>query len=106
MKVVEKKKTSIMEVVYGKKMFRFLFQDKKDLLDLYNALNGTNYENPDELEIVTLEDVIFLKMKNDLSFIIGQRLNLYEHQSTVNENLPLRGLIYFAQQYEGIVSRR
>ena len=89
---------------YKDKLFRFLFRDKKDLLDLYNALNGTHYDNPDELEVVTLEDVIFLKMKNDLSFIIARRLNLYEHQSTVNPNMPLRGLIYFSQQYEGLVS--
>ena len=89
---------------YRDKLFRFLFRDKKDLLDLYNALNGTDYTNPDDLEIVTMEDVIFLKMKNDLSFIIARRLNLYEHQSSVNANMPLRGLIYFAQQYEGLVS--
>ena len=89
---------------YKDKLFRFLFRDKKDLLDLYNALNHTSYENPDELQVVTLEDVIFLKMKNDLSFIIARRLNLYEHQSTLSQNLPLRGLIYFAQQYEGMVS--
>ena len=89
---------------YRDRLFCFLFRNKKDLLDLYNALNGTNYTNPDDLEIVTMEDVIFLKMKNDLSFIIARRLNLYEHQSTVNPNMPLRGLIYFAQQYEGIVS--
>lgn len=89
---------------YKDKLFRFLFQNKKDLLDLYNALNSTNYTNPEDLEIVTMEDIIFLKMKNDLSFIIANKLNLYEHQSTVNPNMPLRGLIYFALQYEGIAS--
>lgn len=89
---------------YKDKLFRFLFRDKKDLLDLYNALNGTHYTDPNDLEIVTMEDVIFLKMKNDLSFIIARKLNLYEHQSSVNPNMPLRGLIYFAQQYEGMVA--
>lgn len=89
---------------YKDRLFRFLFRDKRDLLELYNALNGTDYKDPDELEIVTMEDVIFLKMKNDLSFIIAGRLNLYEHQSTVNPNMPLRGLLYLAQQYEGLVS--
>lgn len=91
---------------YKDVLFRRLFRDRKDLLDLYNALNGSTYENPEELEVVTMEDVIFMKMKNDLSFIIGSHLNLYEHQSTWNPNMPLRGLLYFAQQFEGLVATR
>ena len=85
------------------RLFRYLFQDKKYLLELYNALHDSNYTNPEELEVVTMEDVIFMKMKNDLSFIIDSRLNLYEHQSTWNPNMPLRGLFYFSQQYEGLL---
>ena len=84
-------------------LFRRVFRDKKDLLDLYNALNGTGYTNPDELEITTLEDAIYMSMKNDVSFIISSTLNLYEHQSTVNPNMPIRGLLYFARQYEAYV---
>lgn len=67
--------------------------------------NGT-YTDFEALEVVTLEDVIFMKMKNDLSFIIGSSINLYEHQSSWNPNMPLRGLIYFARQFEGLVSSR
>ena len=63
---------------YKDRLFRFLFRDKKDLLELYNAVNGSAYSNADDLEIVTLEDAIFMKMKNDLSFIIANQLNLYE----------------------------
>jgi len=85
------------------RLFRYLFKDKKYLLDLYNALHGSNYTDPGMLEVVTMEDVIFMKMKNDLSFIIGSHLSLYEHQSTWNPNMPLRGLFYFAQQYEGLL---
>ncbi len=91
---------------YKDVLFRRLFRDKQDLLDLYNALNGSTYKNPEELEVITMEDVIFMKMKNDLSFIVGSQLNLYEHQSTWNPNMPLRGLLYFAQQFEGLVSAR
>ena len=91
---------------YKDVLFRRLFHDKQDLLDLYNALNGSTYTDPEELEVVTMEDVIFMKMKNDLSFIIGNSINLYEHQSTWNPNMPLRGLLYFAQQFEGLVSTR
>lgn len=85
---------------YKDRLFQRVFEDKKDLLDLYNAINDTNYSNPDELEITTLEDVIFMSMKNDKSFIISSTMNLYEHQSTVNPNMPIRGLLYFAQLYD------
>ncbi len=91
---------------YKDVLFRRLFQDKQDLLELYNALNGSTYRNPEELEVITMEDVIFMKMKNDLSFMIGNTLNLYEHQSTWNPNMPLRGLLYFAQQFEGLLASR
>lgn len=91
---------------YKDVLFRRLFREKKDLLELYNALNGSTYTDPEALEVVTLEDVIFMKMKNDLSFIIGSSLNLYEHQSSWNPNMPLRGLLYFARQFEGLVSAR
>ena len=85
------------------RLFRYLFKEKKYLLDLYNALHDSDYTDPEELEVVTMEDVIFMKMKNDLSFMIDSRLNLYEHQSTWNPNMPLRGLFYFSQQYEGLL---
>ena len=85
------------------RLFRYLFRDKKHLLELYNALHESSYTDPEALEVVTMEDVIFMRMKNDLSFIIDSRLNLYEHQSTWNPNMPLRGLFYFTQQYEGLL---
>lgn len=85
-------------------LFQRVFRDKKDLLDLYNALNGTSYDNPDDIDITTLEDAIYLSVKNDLSFIIASSLNLYEHQSTINPNMPLRSLIYFAKLYQAYVT--
>lgn len=91
---------------YKDRLFRFLFRERKDLLQLYNAVNGSNYADPEELEIVTLEDVIFMGIKNDLSFMIADSLNLYEHQSTYAPNMPLRGLLYLSRQYEGIVEER
>lgn len=91
---------------YKDVLFRHLFRDKNDLLELYNALNGSTYTDPEALEVVTLEDVIFMKMKNDLSFIIGNSINLYEHQSNWNPNMPLRGLLYFAQQFDGLITAR
>ncbi len=87
------------------RLFQRVFADKKDLLDLYNAINGTDYIDPDELEITTLEDVIYMSMKNDMSFIVSSTLNLYEHQSTFNPNMPVRGLLYFARLYEAYIKQ-
>ena len=84
---------------YKDRLFRLVFSDKKDLLDLYNAVNGTDYDNPEELEVNTLENVLYLSMKNDLSFLIDTELNLYEHQSTYSPNLPVRYLLYVADVY-------
>lgn len=98
-----KKRSQPVNQKHKDRLFRFAFQNPKDLLDLYNAINGTNYQNPEELKITTLEDAVFLGVKNDLSFIVGTVLNLYEHQSTKCQNMPLRGLIYFATLYQGHV---
>ena len=75
-------------------------------LDLYNALNGTDYRNPDDLTLTTIENVIYITMKNDVSFLVGSQMNLYEQQSTFNPNMPLRGLMYFAQLYQLYLSSR
>lgn len=88
---------------YKDHLFRLIFQDKKDLLDLYNAINSTSYTNPDDLEITTIDDAVYIGMKNDLSFLISDVLNLYEHQSTMNPNMPFRGFLYFARLLETYV---
>ena len=85
---------------YKDRLFKFIFKDKVKLLSLYNALNSSHYTNPDDIEITTLEDVIYCKMKNDISFIIDDRLSLFEHQSSYNPNMPLRGFLYFAKHFE------
>ena len=87
------------------RLFQKVFERKEDLLALYNAVNHTSYTNAEELEITTLDDVIYLSMKNDLSFIISATLNLYEHQSTFNANMPIRGLLYFARLYEAYIKK-
>ncbi len=72
-------------------LFRVVFRERKDLLELYNAINGTDYKEPDDLIVYTLEDAVYIGIKNDISFLIGEMLNLYEHQSTKNPNMPMRG---------------
>ena len=88
---------------YKDRLFRLIFREKKELLELYNALNESNYTNPEDLKITTIEDVVYMGMQNDLSFIIGDEMNLYEHQSTFCPNLPLRGLFYFSSLYKAYV---
>ncbi len=74
---------------YRDTIFRMIFSNKKELLALYNAVNDTNYDNEDELEITTLENAIYMSIKNDISCVIDMRINLYEHQSTVNPKYRL-----------------
>ena len=88
---------------YKDRLFKLVFKAKKDLLELYNAINDTNHDNPDDIEINTIEDVVYMGMKNDVSFLVCDILNLYEHQSTFRRNLPLRGLFYFARLHQKIV---
>ena len=91
---------------YKDTVFRMIFSDRKNLLSLYNAVNGTSYKNPEELEIVTLENAIYMGMKNDLAFIIDTNLFLYEHQSTYNPNMPLRDLFYISSEYQKLVEHK
>lgn len=91
---------------YKDRLFRLLFSDKQSLLELYNALNQTSYTNPDDLEITTLDDVLYMKMKNDVSILLDDYLSLYEHQSTFNPNMPLRGLLYFADLYRQLFGNK
>ena len=91
---------------YKDTVLRMLFTDRKNLLSLYNAVNGSSYEDPDALEIVTLENAIYMGMKNDLAFIVDTGLFLYEHQSTYNPNMPLRDLFYIAGEYQKLVDHR
>ena len=90
---------------YKDRLFRLVFNNKEDLLSLYNAVAGAQYEDPDELEINTLGNVLYLSMKNDISFLVSGTLNLYEHQSTYNPNMPMRGVLYFARLYGKIIAQ-
>ena len=84
------------DIKYKDTVFRKLFSDPARLLELYNAMNKSSYTDSSELEINTLDNAVYLGMKNDVSFIFHNELWLYEHQSTVNPNMPLRDLIYAA----------
>ena len=87
-------------------VFRMLFSDKRVILELYNALNGTDYQDPNDLTVTTLENAVYMAMKNDVSFLLDEKMTLYEHQSTWNPNMPLRDLFYIARLIEKNVNKR
>ena len=83
-------KDTLFQLIFGKE------EHKSYLLELYNALTNSSYSNLNDLTINTLEKAVYMNMKNDVSCIIDSRMTLFEHQSTFNPNMPLRGFFYFA----------
>ena len=99
MKPNKKFKDSVFTKLFG--------HDKKAILELYNAIFNTNYGEDTNIQITTLEDALFMDRINDISFIIdGKLVVLIEHQSTINNNMPLRMLIYMARIYEKICDKK
>ena len=91
---------------YKDTVFRMLFSEKENLLSLYNAVTGSDHKDAAALEIVTLENAIYMGMKNDLAFILETNIYLYEHQSTLNVNIPLRNLFYIASEYQKYINNK
>ena len=91
------------------RLFKLIFgrnENKEWTLSLYNAVNGSSYTNPDDITITTVEDALYLSMKNDVSFIIAETMNLYEHQSTYNPNMPIRMLMYSGMAYSKYIKEK
>ena len=97
--------TMVPQREYKDRLFKAIFgrdteESKRWRLDLYNALNDTNYTDPNALKLNTIENVIYITMHNDVSFMIDDQMVLYEQQSSPNKNMPLRGFLYFSQLYQ------
>lgn len=97
-KINRKHKDRLFHLLFGKEQY------KENVLSLYNAINHTNYTDVNELEITTIDDCIYMGMKNDVSILLHQVLALYEQQSSWNPNMPLRGLMYFSSLYSKYVT--
>lgn len=85
------------------RLFSYLFgseENKKWTLSLYNAVNHSSYTDPEAIRITTMSDVLYMGMKNDISFILENTVSLYEQQSTYNPNMSLRGFMYAARFYD------
>ncbi len=90
------------------RLFCFIFgrmENRAWTLSLYNAMNGTSYEDPDEIEITTMEDAVYMGMKDDTSFIIRSSLSLYEQQSSYNPNMPVRQLMYLGRLFDKYIRK-
>ncbi|WP_461255238.1 RpnC/YadD family protein [Treponema sp. R80B11-R83G3] len=86
-------------------VFTFLFSNPALLRELYSAIKGVTLPPDVPIDINTLSDVLFRRQRNDISFLIDNRLIvLIEHQSTINENMPLRCLMYVEKLYEVITN--
>ena len=77
-------------------VFTMLMEYPEYALQVYNAINGSDYDDPSMVEIKTLDRGFSLTVHNDSAFVIDSNLSIYEHQSTVCPNMPLRSLIYYA----------
>ena len=87
---------------YSDNVFCLLYSDKKNLLDLYNALNNSSHTDTDNLSITTLKGGVYMKYKNDASFVFSYELYMFEQQSSLNFNMPLRFLHYGSEVYRNI----
>ena len=76
-------------------VFSMLMEIKKYAMSVYNSLNDTNFTNLDDLEVHTLDKGVSLTVRNDAAFVVDASLSIYEHQSTVCPNMPVRNLIYY-----------
>ena len=88
---------SIANREYRDRLFNFLFgaeENKEWTLSLYNAVNRSDYKDASQIQITTIREVMYLGMHNDVSFLIADEMSLYEQQSTLNPNMPLRQLQY------------
>ena len=88
------------------RLFKHLFgsnEHRQWTLELYNAVNGSDYTNPEDITITTVEDALYLSMKNDVSFLIADTMSFYEHQSTYNPNMPVRMLMYAGMVYSRFI---
>ena len=94
---------------YKDRLFNFIFgseENKAWTLSLYNAINGSDYTDPDAIEIATIKEIMYLGMRNDVAFIIAEEMNLFEHQATYNPNMPLRLMQYAGNLYEKYIMER
>ncbi len=96
-------------IKYKSRLFSFIFgreEHKEWTLQLYNAISGSSHTDPNDIKINTIEGTVYMGMKNDLSFLVTDTVTMYssvqiyEHQSTYNPNMPAREFMYAGMLYD------
>ena len=88
---------------YKDGLFRFYMREPENCLALCRTFTHMDL-SPEDIKECTLDSVLFHRRRNDLSlFLQGQVFSFFEHQSTQNENMPVRMLLYLAAVYESIL---
>ena len=93
---------------YKDRLFKFIFgnPDNRDwTLSLYNAINGSSYTDASQIRYTTIEDAVYMNMKNDVSFLVADTMSFYEQQASFNPNMPMRFLIYAGMVYAKYISQ-
>ncbi len=91
---------------YKSDVFSMLMEDRKNALQLYNAMNGSDYSDPEMVEICNLDKGVSLTVRNDAAFVLDMSLSVYEHQSTICPNMPVRSLVYFTTILRDMIKNR
>ncbi|MCM1063629.1 MAG: transposase [Eubacterium sp.] len=91
---------------YKSDVFSMLMEDRERALQLYNAVNRSDYRDPEAVEMHNLDKGISLTVRNDAAFVLDMSLSIYEHQSTVCPNMPIRSLVYFSVMLKKYVNDR
>ncbi|MDR3013547.1 MAG: Rpn family recombination-promoting nuclease/putative transposase, partial [Chitinispirillales bacterium] len=92
---------------YKDSVFGMLFSQPGVPVELYNGITGSNYSPDTEVKLIKLDNVLSADRVNDLSFELDGRLIVFiEHQSTINENMPLRMLFFIAAIYNWYIKER
>ncbi len=94
MKINKNHKDRLFCLLFGSEEY------KDNILSLYNALCDTSYTDVNDIQIYTIDNVIYIEMKNDVSILLDSYLHLWEQQSSYNPNMPLRGMMYFSKMYD------
>ena len=94
MKINKNHKDRLFCLLFGSEEY------KDNILSLYNALCDTSYTDINDIQIYTIDNVIYIEMKNDVSILLDSYLHLWEQQSSYNPNMPLRGMMYFSKMYD------
>lgn len=97
---------------YKSRLFGYIFgreENKHWTLSLYNAIHGTSHEDISDITINTIEDVVYMGMKNELSILVSETVSfyksmeLYEQQSSYNPNMPVREFMYAGKLYDKFI---